>query len=150
MRRPSRVNLLSSVCVPVRCRPLSRPRLTKGRVYQPLKNQFELLEAMDHCFMPIVDPVIVDVNFLFRGHGKHEWPVQRAIGDEDNLRKAVCDALVKRGYIPSETFAKSALKPNTAVDKVVVDLYGLNDAEKELVKATIRNGNPTKPIEFLE
>ena len=70
-----------------------------GRVYQPLKNQFELLEAMDHCFLPIVDPVIVDVNFLFRGHGKHEWPVQRGIGDEDNLRKAVCDALVKRGYI---------------------------------------------------
>ena len=59
------------------------------------------------------------------------------------------DPLPPQAYSP-ETFAKSALKPNTAVDKVVVDLYGLNDAEKELVKATIRNGNPTKPIEFLE
>ncbi len=94
-----RFDLLSEIFVPVRSRPLSRPRLTKGRVYQPLANQVELLGALDHCFCPITEPVIVDMDFLFTGSGKHEWPVQKNIGDEDNLRKAVCDALVKRGHL---------------------------------------------------
>ena len=59
------------------------------------------------------------------------------------------DPIPATAYNP-ETFAKSALKPNTAVDKVVVDLYGFTPAEKDLMKATIKNGNPAKPIEYLE
>ncbi|HYX33229.1 MAG TPA: hypothetical protein VE954_08945 [Oligoflexus sp.] len=49
-----------------------------------------------------------------------------------------------------ENFAKSALKPNSAVDKVVVDLYGLNDTERKFVKEYIAEQNPAKIIEYLE
>ena len=49
-----------------------------------------------------------------------------------------------------EAFAKNATKPSSAVAKVIVDLFGLSESDKKIVKDIIEKSNPSKPFEFLE
>lgn len=96
---PSRGELLKTMLLFAKVRPLARPRLNRhtGHTYQPKDNQRSLFQAIlpyakDHT--PITEPVIVDTCIVFaRGNSKGLHPVTQQHGDEDNLRKAICDSM---------------------------------------------------------
>lgn len=93
---PKRRRLLRSIDLFTRVFPLARPRFIRGRVFQPKADQAKLLAELAHytyeCRAPFSGPVIVDITIYFKGTGT--WPTAKKWGDEDNLRKAVNDALV--------------------------------------------------------
>ena len=63
-------------------------------MYQPKDNQKDLLEVCKNLNPMNIDyPVIVDTYINFPSKGKNEHPTGPTYGDDDNLRKAVSDAL---------------------------------------------------------
>jgi Holliday junction resolvase RusA-like endonuclease len=49
---------------------------------------------------PIAGPVIVDTYIFFdKEELSDPHPIRKEFGDEDNLRKAICDGLVKQGFL---------------------------------------------------
>lgn len=98
--------------IPLYCRvnPLERPRLNflSKHVYQPLKNQAELLAEMAlHADTYINEPVLVET---FITHtGKHPPHVTaKEYGDLDNQAKAIHDAMVKCNIIHDDRLIVSA------------------------------------------
>lgn len=95
---PKRGRLLKTIRLPCRVKPLPRPRLCSTkfgqRVFQPLGNQheFRALVGREPELM-VTSPVIVDSYAYFKPSKRLKFPATRAYGDEDNIRKAICDAL---------------------------------------------------------
>jgi len=95
---PKRGELVTELKLCCRVKPLQRPR---GRafgkfvkMYQPKENQQELLEACKSLNPIGIDyPVIIDTYINFPLKGKNEHPTGPHYGDDDNLRKAISDAL---------------------------------------------------------
>lgn len=87
--------------------PLERPRKAPaGHMYQPLENQQglwqELLSYRPYIPKPVGEAVVVDMTIYFERSGKTEYPVGKSYGDEDNLRKGVCDGLVKTSILSDD------------------------------------------------
>ena len=79
-------------------RPLARPRLNKHKngVYQPKDGQNRLLDAMKYFKKTMIDqPCIIDIyiNLTRKVCDISPYPIRPQYGDEDNLRKAINDAL---------------------------------------------------------
>ncbi len=110
---------LSNLLIPVRhevlarfplycqVQPLKRPRMkwhVKG-VYQPLDNQKELRHALTAYEQLRIDvPCIIDtyINLERAKSCKLAFPTGRLHGDEDNLRKAINDALIDREIVTDD------------------------------------------------
>ena len=95
---PRRGRLLHSISLPCRAKPLPRPRVvgTKfgQRVFQPLGNQMQLRGLLAHePELMVTRPVIVDSYVYFKSSKRLQFPATKAYGDEDNIRKAICDGL---------------------------------------------------------
>lgn len=103
---PLRDQLLYAIPLFVRVEPLMRPRMNfhSKSVYQPIKNQQELFaELKQHKLKePINSPIIVDSYVYYEKKGKETYPTQKTYGDEDNLRKAINDAMVRLGIITDD------------------------------------------------
>lgn len=88
--------------------PLQRPRVSfKGNIYTPTDNQQELFrEIRDLIHVPTIDqPIILDtyINFKRPKNRRVHFPIiTRYYGDEDNLRKAICDALQRLQVIKDD------------------------------------------------
>ena len=96
--------------------PLKRPRLGRTGIYSPTENQTELImelrELLDFT-SPVRQPLVIDLYICFKkirpikpySQGTSPiYPVAQKYGDEDNLRKAVMDALVKAEVIADDRF----------------------------------------------
>lgn len=98
--------MVQAFCVEHRVKPMPRPRLNGHRIYVPdvtseLANNF----AQQMHGGTLACPLIVDCHFHFRAPEKGGlWPVSQTIGDEDNLRKTVNDALVQAGVLEDDRF----------------------------------------------
>jgi Holliday junction resolvase RusA-like endonuclease len=96
LAKPERGELIATLPIFQRINPLARPRLNyhSKTVYQPKQNQVALLADIQN-FSPleIADPIIVDTYINFEAKGKSSHPVSKQFGDDDNLRKAIADAL---------------------------------------------------------
>lgn len=98
---PQRGIKLATIAVFCEVAPLARPRMrwkVKG-VYQPLQNQQELRQALAaYTPLAISEAVIIDTYIALKAAKscKLKYPTGLRHGDEDNLRKAVNDALVDR------------------------------------------------------
>lgn len=97
---PQRNKMLAEYIIPCATQPLKRPR-TRFKVqgvYQPLDNQKELRSFIKtYESLGINEPVIVDtfISLLPAKTTKFSHPVGKTShGDDDNLRKAISDALV--------------------------------------------------------
>jgi len=106
---PTRGTLLAKLPVYCDVQPLMRPRM-RGRVkgvYQPLTNQHELRRALS-AYNPlrIAEPVIIDTYISLKAakSSKLAYPVGLRHGDEDNLRKAINDALVAMHMLEDDKF----------------------------------------------
>lgn len=113
---PKRKDLLLDVLVFCAVRPLERPRkaFNSRHFYQPKENQAELLSELipyqKLVDKPFEEPVIVDITCFFKKpHSEEPYPVAPTYGDEDNLRKAVNDALVDRGILSNDRFVIGGL-----------------------------------------
>ena len=105
---PKRHELIVLIPLFIRINPLQRPRANphkRGSVYQPKENQKELLFNMSQ-FEPlsIDSPVIIDSYVQYSAGKKEVHPVSKKYGDDDNLRKAINDALVIAGIIEDDRF----------------------------------------------
>lgn len=127
-----RGTLLSTLVLMCAIRPLNRPRIkvygyNKANVYQPKTNQAELKrELLKYMPMHIDIPVIVDTKIIFeRKKNKDKWPIAPRYGDEDNLRKAINDALVDHGTIVDDRLVVggSNMKVFSDHDMCVVEIY---------------------------
>jgi len=104
--KPKRGKLIKKMMLECRVRPLPRPRKSKtGHIYQPKENQTELLSYMrqyNNLFYKLV--MICDQYYYFKKskYTDYEYPVHNQIGDEDNLRKAVNDAMTTCGVIADD------------------------------------------------
>lgn len=108
---PQRKDLLLELLVFCKIRPLERPRkaFNSQHFYQPKDNQLELFDELQRYQMlvarPIEEPVIIDIICSFaKGKSTADHPVAPAYGDEDNLRKAVNDALVEKLIMANDRY----------------------------------------------
>lgn len=104
---PERRNLMHTIPLLVRPRPLARPRVGEhGNMYQPKDNQLELINAFSEWPVgPLDYPMIVDsyINFRKPESTEDKYPTGRHYGDEDNLRKAILDAMVATRIITDDS-----------------------------------------------
>lgn len=94
--KPLRGDLIAVLPIFQRINPLPRPRLNyySKTIYQPKENQKSLLaDIQNFQHLEITFPVIIDTYINFEAKGKTRHPTAKQYGDEDNLRKAICDAL---------------------------------------------------------
>lgn len=104
---PTRRTLLATFPLYCLVEPLARPRArwaVKG-VYQPMENQKALRDALSaYDPLEIADPVIIDsyIGMLRAKSCKLAFPTGQRHGDEDNLRKAINDALVAQGILTDD------------------------------------------------
>jgi Holliday junction resolvase RusA-like endonuclease len=97
--KPKRGELIAVLPIFNKISPLARPRINRhtSSIYQPKENQKALLsdikvfEPLEIAFNVIVDTYI---NFELPEEGKKRGDISdKRYGDEDNLRKAIADAL---------------------------------------------------------
>ena len=92
------LRVICEIILHCKVKPLARPRAGKHHFYQPKKNQRDLTREMFYHRRktPINEPVLIDTEIYFEKpkRAKHDYPIGRCYGDEDNLRKAIMDALV--------------------------------------------------------
>lgn len=113
---PTRKRILLNLVLFCKGEPLKRPRFGNGNhVYQPKDNQKNLLVELD-AYAPLLgamsidEPIIIDMTFTFdRGNPRYknfkgDYPTNPCFGDEDNLRKAVNDALVTKKIITDDRY----------------------------------------------
>ena len=133
--RPKRGALIMSIPLFIRVQPLARPRASRAgsftTIYQPKGNQKELLHALDGFFkLNIIRPVIIDtfVNLKPAPSTELEHPTGKNHGDEDNLRKAICDALVSRHIIADDSLilGGSNFKVYGPENAAIIDIYEVN------------------------
>lgn len=104
---PLRANIIAKIPIFCQVMPLARPRMkwaVKG-TYQPLKNQQELRQGLTfYDSLSIDQPVIIDtyINLKRAKTSKMKFPTGRCHGDEDNLRKAINDAIVHQRIITDD------------------------------------------------
>lgn len=106
---PKRGDLVAELKLLCRIRPLERPRARVigkfAQMYQPKKNQQELLEnCKDLKPLNIDFPIILDSYINFNLKGKNEHPTGPAYGDDDNLRKSISDALQAHSVLKDDRF----------------------------------------------
>lgn len=104
-----RNKLLAELHLFCKVRPLQRPRLNRGNVYQPKNDQMELYrEVKEYAkYIKIDKPyLIVDVEVSFRKRNNDDniFPIINSYGDGDNILKAVNDALVYNNIISDDRF----------------------------------------------
>ena len=78
---------------------------------------------------PLNAPVIVDCYIYYKREGKETHPVQKRYGDEDNLRKALNDALVRFDIISDDKLVVGGETYKTFSDDdcAYVFVWGLSD-----------------------
>ena len=119
---PVRGKLLAEIPLFMRINALQRPRINQHSktIYQPKQNQMELLESMLKYAIPTIDcPIIVDsyINFFPKPKSR-TWPshpVSPVFGDEDNLRKALNDALQWKHQIKGKLVKDKIIKDDNLV-----------------------------------
>lgn len=127
------------VRIPLFCRiePLSRPKATVlpgqrfAKIYVPKANQRTLLANLGALTpMGYDQPVMVDlyINFKKAPTSKLHFPLGKNHGDEDNLRKAVCDALVEKGHLKDDALIMGGqtTKWFGEEDFAVIDVYSVH------------------------
>lgn len=133
--RPIRGELIAVLPIFQRINPLPRPRLNyfTKTIYQPKENQKALLgDIQNFESMEIAFPVIVDTVINFEAKPGAKPPIAIRFGDEDNLRKAICDALTfgkimvdDRWIVGGENY-----KWNGSEDCCLVKIYSLEGEEE--------------------
>lgn len=132
---PTRKERLHRIPLFCRVEPLPRPRghAVGGfvKVYQPKTNQKVLLANLGAVAALNLDqPVIVDLymNFKKAPTSKLHYPTGRNHGDEDNLRKAVCDALVANKHLRDDSLilGGQTMKWWGEEDFTVIDVFSVN------------------------
>jgi Holliday junction resolvase RusA-like endonuclease len=103
---PVRGAMLQAFCLKQRAKPMPRPRINGNRVWVPDTTSELARELDEKRFSNALEvPVIVDCHFHFKAPQKGGvWPISQTIGDEDNLRKSVNDALVKARIIDDDRY----------------------------------------------
>lgn len=105
--KPRRGELLAILPIFQRIEPLARPRLNyfSKTIYQPKDNQRALLGEIKN-FQPIKIemPVIVDTFINYVKQTRQDSPANKRYGDEDNLRKALSDALTYAQILIDDRF----------------------------------------------
>lgn len=136
---PERGDLIATLVVYERVLPLARPRMRYGvkGVYQPLANQQNLRSALaSYAPLKISFPVIIDtcVGMLKAKRCKTKWPVGRLHGDEDNLRKAINDALIDREILTDDKLILGGenFKFFSSEDICVVRIFAVASSNREL------------------
>lgn len=140
---PKRDKLIYEFTLWCEVQPLERPRVKDGRVYQPVLNQQELWKELQRyvdrgspylfgALHKIINrAIIVDQYYYFQRKGrKTHHPIQLQLGDEDNLRKGVNDALVKLGVIDDDKhiIGGQQYKIWDEESYVIIRIYGVKDA----------------------
>jgi len=118
------IDLFCKVC------PLKRPRLGRGRAYQPKDNQLILLYSLkDYKDENIDCPVYIDINITYVGK-EGSFANNHKLGDIDNLQKAVLDGLVHWNIISDDrnVVLIRAAKEYGNADGATIDIYGVKYA----------------------
>lgn len=131
---PRREDLLARIPIFCRVEPLKRPRVVfhTRALYQPLDNQKILRDALrGFTAFKIEQPVIVDtmINFAKPPKSKFEFPSGKNHGDEDNLRKAINDALVSAGILLDDSLVMggSNAKAFGREDMALIEIWSIAD-----------------------
>lgn len=109
-KSPTRGDLLLEIMVFCRIQPLKRPRKAgnANHFYQPKDNQLQLFEELlPYSALvkePLDGPMIMDMHCIFLRHENDQYPTAKRYGDDDNLRKAVNDALVHSKLVSDDRF----------------------------------------------
>jgi len=134
--KPCRGDLIATLPLFVKVSPLARPRLNyhNKSVYQPKENQQALLAEMNNFeAIEIAFPIICDtfINFA-KGKSKTMWAVAQKYGDEDNLRKAICDAMQDAKIVVDDRFIVGGenYKHLATEDVALIKLWSV-EGEKE-------------------
>lgn len=106
---PMRDQILAELPIACEIKPLNRPRALQGGrgVWQPLKNQQELFQALKPFKALHIDVAcFVDITIVFRRPVTNKEPhvTRKNRGDVDNLAKAVNDALVKAEILADDLY----------------------------------------------
>ena len=140
---PDRGELIYEFILWCEIQPLERPRISNGRVYQPIDNQKQLINELLRYSQQgsqiyvngikklVNTPVIVDQFYYFDKRGReYRHPTVLQLGDEDNLRKGVNDALVKASILDDDKniVGGQQYKIWDRESYVVVRIYGVKDA----------------------
>ena len=103
-----REELIGEIMIFCTVKPLQRPRINTRtyQIYQPKENQKELFYELKLYKRdePVERPITIDTLICFKSDGKSGWPTQKHYGDEDNLRKAINDALQSCGVISDDKY----------------------------------------------
>lgn len=129
---PVRDKLLIDISLDVKVRPHPRPRFSKsGIAYTPKRNE-ELRLALGRPPFCINEACIVDsiVSISRSKRSKTNFPISRYYGDEDNLRKAICDLLVDVGYLfdDSLVLGGSNYKTFASSDTLTLKIWSVHGA----------------------
>jgi Holliday junction resolvase RusA-like endonuclease len=156
-RRRRKGGFVSQVSIPLRdklvaqfhlfcpVKPLQRPRINKHTraIYQPTENQIELLNEL--ALFPVDEfnfPMIVDIYINFdRGDKLAPFPIENRYGDEDNLRKAVCDALQAKKVIINDNLilGGSTYKCFNTTDFTLIKIYSVKKATVSVASEKVAN-----------
>lgn len=105
---PERGELLITIWAFIPIQPLARPRFNKNssNIFQPKTNQKALYKELEsYPQSRIKEPIIIDTYIQFsKLHKSHSVPIDPKYGDEDNLRKAIMDALQANHIIADDRF----------------------------------------------
>jgi Holliday junction resolvase RusA-like endonuclease len=128
---PVRGAMLQAYYIPLRVKPMPRPRVVGTRVWVP-DTTSDLAKAFDEKrFGSALEcPVFVDCHFHFTAPAKGGvWPVSQTIGDLDNLTKSVADALVKGAILQDDRWiiGGESTKIFTSEDYLYVFIYSVSD-----------------------
>ncbi len=123
--------------LPLFCRvePLKRPRahVIRGfaKIYQPKDNQRALLHTVAQLSpLGFDQPVLIDmyINLKKAASSRLMFPTGQRHGDEDNLRKAVNDALVAGGHLTDDSLVLGGQTTKFFAndDVCVVDIWSVH------------------------
>lgn len=131
---PRREHLLARIPIFCRIEPLKRPRVVyhSRTLYQPVDNQQTLRSLLKRfTAFKIDEPVIIDtiVNFLRAKSSKYTMPSGRLHGDEDNLRKAINDALVIAGILRDDSLVMGGMNTKAfgSEDMALIEIWSVAD-----------------------
>lgn len=131
---PRRVELI--VRIPIFCRiePLKRPRVVyhTRALYQPIDNQKNLRETLrGFTKFKVEEPVLIDttINFRRATTSKLHSPSAKNHGDEDNLRKAINDALVSAGILLDDSLVMGGTNTKAfgSEDMALIEIWTISD-----------------------
>lgn len=128
---PVKGPMLQAYCIEHKVKPMPRPRVHNNRVYVP-DTTSELAELLNlKRFGACLNmPLLIDVHLHFRAPKKEQmFATSHLIGDEDNLRKTVNDALVKAQIIEDDrlVLGGETSKMYSSTDYVWIFIYAVRN-----------------------